>query len=84
MSLEMPTQTDRYHLSILQEAGTVIDVEEIRGHNNTNCPPLCWIGGSRVIRVQYQQPHLCCHFQIGQKVPDISSGIDDEGRMDPT
>ena len=84
VSQVMPMPTDKHCLSSLQRTGIIIGVEEIRCHNSLNYPHLHQLGGLRVIGVQYQLLHLCCHCQIGQKDPDIPSRIDDEGRMGPT
>ena len=70
-TLEMPIQTINYCLAGLWEARTTIDVEETRGycHLSSPCHPL--IAGLKVIGVQCQQPHWCCHCQTGLKAPGI-------------
>ena len=79
----MPIQTINYYSTSLQEAGTTIDVEEIRGYHHLSSPCHPQIVGLTVIGVWCQQSHQCHHCQIGQKAPGISNVADNEGRPEP-
>ena len=80
----MPILTIDHCPTSLQEAGTAIDVEEIRSYHHLCYPCLPQIMGLKVIGVQCQQPHQCYHCQTGQKTPGIPSKVDNMGRLEPT
>ena len=78
---EMPIQTISYCITGLQE---VRNCNWCRGdhHLGPHCHPQ--IMGSKLIEVQYQQPHQCCPCQTGLKGAGIPSKVDDVGRLEPT
>ena len=79
----MPIQTENYHLTSLQGARTVIDVEETWGpyHLSPHCHPQ--IVGLKVTGVQCQLPHQCHCCWTSQKAPNIPREVDDVGRLEP-
>ena len=80
----MPIQTINYCPASLQEAGTTIDIEKIRGYHHLSHPHLPQIMGSKVKGVQCQWPNQCYHCQTGQKAPNVPDVVDNVGRLEPT
>ena len=81
---EMLIQTTNYHLTSLQGAGTVIDIEETRDsyHLNPNHHPQT--AGSKVTGAWCWLPNQCHCYQTSQKATSIPREIDNVGKLEPT
>ena len=80
----MLIQTTKYHLTSLQGARTIIDIEETRDFDHLKPHHHPQTMGLKATEVQCQLPYQCHCCQTSQKAPNAPREVDNEVKPEPT